>query len=159
MGEAVTSYTGTDAIRAAIGVSDNDIPDKLLVDQRLDLELTVDLDLWVPTHATLYAAGIATGAAAEDRLKANYISLYAQWFCAAQVASNMKLALPQSISDGKAEMRRFQTLDLAAIEIAAKSRVTYYKNLLSAAEGSTSTATPISFTSISSPVYDPVLGA
>ena len=61
MGEAVTSYTGTDAIRAAIGVSDNDIPDKLLVDQRLDLELTVDLDLWVPTHATLMPPGSQPG--------------------------------------------------------------------------------------------------
>jgi len=157
VGVAITAYTGTDAIRGVIGVTDNEVTDAMLIDQRLDLELTVDLNRWAPTHAAAFATGSASGATADEQLIANYISLYAQYFCVLQVMAFMKLAMPQLIGDGKAEMRRFQMLDLEAIEKTALARVTHYRNLLSEALGDDA-LTPVSYVGSAVPTYDPVAG-
>jgi hypothetical protein len=157
MAQPITAYTDTDAIRSALGVTDNEVTDAMLVDQRLALELTVDLDGWADGHAAAFAAGSLQGADAAAQLKANYISLYAQWYCAERVITNMKLAIPQMISDGKTEMRRFQMMDMDAVERAASARAAHYKSLLSLALGGTA-ETVMSFASRSTPTYDPVTG-
>lgn len=158
MGVPISNYTGTDAIRGALGLTDNEVTDAMLVDQRLDLELSVDLELWVPTHASVYTAGIAYGATPTEVLKANYLLLYAQWFCALHVTKFMRLAIPQMVGDGKAEMRRFQAFDLDQLEATANSRAIYYKSLLYAATGGAAAATTVSFASVGVPDYDPVVG-
>jgi len=115
MSEAITAYTTTDAIRGAIGLTDNEVTDAMLVDQNLALELENDLLGWIPTHATLYAAGLDSGASAAEKQQAALLILYSQWFCAAQALTVMTLSIPQAIADGKDEMKRFQAMDLEAL--------------------------------------------
>jgi len=157
VGAPITAYTGTDAVRGVIGVTDNEVTDAMLLDQRLDLELTVNLNRWAPTHATVFAAGQASDATTTEQMLADYITLYAQYFCVLQVMAFMKNAIPQLITDGKAEMRRFQMLDLEAIEKTASARVAHYRTLLTEALGSDA-ATPMSFIGAAVPTYDPVAG-
>ena len=130
MAEPIGPYTGTDAIRAGIGVTDNEITDAMLVDQQLELELEVDLATWLPTHATLYAAGVGAGATDAEKLVAAHITLYAQWYCTSAAIDHMRLALPQMISDGKSEMRRFSELDLEAISARAAGRRDQHRSKL-----------------------------
>ena len=155
MSEAITAYTTTDAIRGAIGLTDNEVTDAMLVDQNLALELENDLLGWIPTHATLYAAGLDSGASAAEKQQAALLILYSQWFCAAQALTVMTLSIPQAIADGKDEMKRFQAMDLEALMERAVAKRNRYKEQLQNTEGTTS-PTSVSIMAKGIPEYDPV---
>ncbi|GAG51395.1 unnamed protein product, partial [marine sediment metagenome] len=128
------------------------------VDQRLELELEVDLATWLPTHATLFATG--TGAAATDAetLVAAHIQLYAQWYCTSASIDHMRLALPQMISDGKSEMRRFSEPDLDQISAAAAGRRDLHRAKLEELALSETPTSSVSIMERAVPDYDPVVG-
>ena len=157
MSEAITAYTTTDAVRGALGLTLNDIPDASLIDQQLGLELDADLSAWLPTHATLYAEGMATDATSAEKLKAAYIVLYAQWFCAASLVAQMALGIPMMISDGKSEMQRFPSFDLDALMGRVVGKRDMYRNRLAEGEGQTA-VTSVSIMQAGVPDYDPVTG-
>ena len=46
MTAAITAFTDTDKVRAALGVDSVDVSDEVLLDMQLDLELTLDLASW-----------------------------------------------------------------------------------------------------------------
>jgi len=154
---AVTAYTTTQAIRASLGMDDADCPDAMMTDSRLDLELRVDLDSWLPTHATLYADGEAGGATAAEQALKDYLLLYAQWFCAHEMAERFLLA-PQIVSDGKSQINRFPRIELEQVADRASSRRAKYRALLDEAVNGAepSTAQTSSLLVVSTPTYDPV---
>ena len=157
MSEAITAYTTTDAVRGAIGLTPSDLPDSILTGQQLGLELDVDLLEWLPTHAALYAAGTASGATSTEKQIAAQIQLYSQWFCASSIVNQMVLGIPMMISDGKSEMKRFDSIDLDDLALRVNGRRNAYRNLLAEGQGQ---AVPAS-TSIMQggiPDYDPVTG-
>lgn len=153
----ITAYTSTDAVRGAVGLTDNELLDETLVDQKLDTELEVDLQQWVPTHATIFAEGTTGTPTSEQTLKASYLQLYAQWYVASQILSVMALAIPQMISDGQNEMRRFQQADLEALSTTAGVKAAFYKKLLSDATGIAAASRPALIVA-GVPDYDPVTG-
>ena len=157
MSEAITAYTSTDAVRGALGLTPSDIPDSSLIDQQLGLELEADLSVWLPAHATLYAAGMASGATSAEKLKAAYITLYAQWFCAASVVTQMTLGIPMMISDGKSELQRFPSLDLEALMDRVVGRRDLYQTRLAEGEGQAAVLST-SIMQAGVPDYDPVTG-
>ena len=157
MSEAITAYTNTAAIRGAIGLTDSDIPDSVLVDQQLGLELEADLATWLPTYATIFSTGIGVGASAAEKQAAAYVQLYAQWFCATQTVSLMILGIPMLISDGKSELRRFPTLDLDELMRRVTGKRNYYRTLLLESEGQ-QPVTATSIMQVGNPDYDPVVG-
>lgn len=157
MSEAITAYTTTAAIRGAVGLTDSDLPDSVLVDQQLGLELEADLTVWLPDYATLYSTGVGAGATAADKLVAAYIQLYSQWFCAAQLVSLMTLGIPMMISDGKSEMRRFPTMDLDELMLRVSAKRDAYRTLLLESQGQEAVAST-SIMQLSIPDYDPVTG-
>jgi len=157
MSEAITAYTTTAAVRGAIGLTASDIPDAILIDQQLGLELEADLSEWLPTHAALYAAGIASGASAEEKLIASQIILYAQWYCAAQLINQMILGIPMLVSDGKSEMRRFPTLDLERLAELVDAKRDMYRTRLLEGQGQQAVGS-VSVMQLSTPDYDPVTG-
>ena len=152
----LSPYTTAAAVRGCLGVTDNELTDAMLSEQNLGLELEVDLKQWVPTYSTVYTTGMAIGAAEADRLSASYLTLYAQWFIAAQAVNLMVLAIPQMIADGQNDIRRFQQLDLERLQSAASDRARYYKRLLEEAMGTATAAASVSLLSKSVPDYDPV---
>ncbi len=151
----ITVYTSTDAVRGAIGLTDNELLDETLVNQGIDDELTVDLDNWLPTHAALFAAGIAGSATDDEKRVVTYIQLYSQWFVSAQILTVMSLTIPQSISDGQNEMRRFQQTDLDALRTAAVGRMAIYRKYLSDEIGAVVLSSPVLVVG-GRPTYDPV---
>jgi hypothetical protein len=157
MSEAISAYTTTDAVRGAVGLTPSDIPDASLIDQQLALELETDLLGWLPAHATLYATGIASGASSDEKLKAAYITLYAQWFCASLLVTQMTLGIPMAISDGKSELQRFPTLDLDGLMKRVVGRRDGYRNKLAEGEGQ-GVVTSASIMQSGVPDYDPVTG-
>lgn len=148
-------YTTTEAVRGCLGVDANDVRDAYMLDSQLALELTLDLDAWLSTHATLYSAGTTGTPTAEQVAIANRIKLYAQWFCALEMA-NRPLTVPQITTDGKAQIDRFK-VDLARVAELAAAKVARYKGeLQELVDSITPVATYSSFVSVAVPGADPV---
>lgn len=57
---AVTPYTDSDAIRGALGVTDDELLDEMITKAGYDLQLESDLDQWLTDHEDLAAAAAAT---------------------------------------------------------------------------------------------------
>ena len=149
------SYTTTQAVRGCLGVDANDVRDAYLVDSKVDLELSLDLDDWLPNHAVLYSAGTTGSPTAAQVAIANRITLYAQWFCTLEVA-NRPLTVPAITTDGKAQIDRFK-VDLAKVAELAAAKVAKYKAEL---DDSVNNVTPVApyadFVSVAAPGADPV---
>jgi hypothetical protein len=137
----ITQYTTVAAVRAALGVTSNEVPDAFIVDQNMDTALILKLTEVLPTYASL------TG------VQAQYLKMYSMWFCAALLA-RMFLAFPESMSDGKAKMDRFAGLDLEKMAANAESNRDSYLAALLPEE----TDTSYGFTTAvgAAPSYDPV---
>jgi hypothetical protein len=149
-------YTTTDAIRGCFGITDNELLDEFFVNQRMDLQLELDLDSWVSTHATIYSEGIAESPTAEQTKKWNYLQLYSQWFCAELSIVLMQSALPSQITDGKAGITRGKT-NYEALSSRALFEKEKYKTWLTDLIADTTTVPtgPSLFSSVE-PGYDPV---
>lgn len=149
------SYTNTDAVRGCLGVDKDDCPDAYMVDSKVALELSLDLDAWLSTHAALYTAGTTGTPTASAKAIADRITLYAQWFVALEFA-NRPLAVPQIVTDGKAQLDRFK-VDLSKVAELAASKVAKYKNELQAAvEGLPTLAPYTNYVNVATPGADPV---
>lgn len=158
MSVALTSYTSTAAVRACLGMDEQDCPDSILLDSSLELELVIDLDEWLATHATIYTTGTAVSPAPTDeevRLK-NLLVLYSQWFCADEIA-NRFLVAPQIVSDGKNQLNRFANVDLEKMAARAAARRAKYRAALDqAVNGAAPAVTSVALMQVSTPSYDPV---
>lgn len=136
----ISEWTTTEAVRAALGVDDTEVSDAFLLDQNMNLQLDHDLDQWYADRSAL------------TEIQERGLRLYSMWFCATLVA-DMWLALPQRISDGKVDLRRFTELDLAELQARAAQKRDYYKGLLDPAPAATNLYPHVA---AASPDYDPV---
>ncbi|MCK5432432.1 MAG: hypothetical protein KAJ03_06790 [Gammaproteobacteria bacterium] len=153
----ILQYTTAEAARAAIGMDEADMPDTLFVDQRMDDQLLSDIEQWLPTHAVIYSEGIPSGATDIQKQKRRWLELYSMWYCA-YLASNLVMAMPALLSDGKDEVRRFANIDFEAVTAHASSQFAIYKELLAPAPAIDTTGAA-GFIGVSAPTYDPVTGA
>jgi len=149
-------YTTQEKVRAALGVTDNEVLDEFF-SQDLGLELEVALLDWLPTYQTIWAEYQAQSPSTEERQKGITLQLYSQWFCAAEIAM-MWLAMPQRISDGKVDMRRFANLDLQAIADNAEGKRDGYQSALLDLLDPTNPATGYGQTGAAPPDIDAVTG-
>lgn len=148
-------YTTYEAVRGSLGVTSEDCSDSVIVESNLELELEVDLDTWLPTHATIYEDGMAEVATASEHRLANTLLLYAQWFCAYELAGRL-LLYPQIVTDGKAQINRF-TMDLERAQQLAGTRMAKYKAVLNETVNGASTSLQSAVVmAVSVPDYDPV---
>ena len=153
----ITKYTNTDKVRSALGFDASDVKDSLLSAAGLDLSLTYDLDDWLPTHATIWADGTASaGVTAEQKKFANVLGMYAQWYCAHEVASK-KLLYVQIYSDGKAQLNRFN-IDIDSVRDMAEGEMNRWKEMLMELDGQTVTAASFNPVSLSTPDFNPITG-
>ena len=125
----ITSYTTTEAIRASLGIDAEDCPDSYMENSNLELELLVDLDGWLPTHATIFSDGNQATPLAAQRRARDVLVLYSQWFCAYEMAKRF-LTFPQIVSDGKNQLNRFPKVDLEKVAEMAAAQMAKYKGIL-----------------------------
>lgn len=105
---ALLTYTTYDDIRAALGVSSDEIEDATLSLSLYELNLTSefeDIDLTLEeTYATV--AALSSRTAVQDRfLQAT--RLFSTYAVAYQAATSLPLFSPKDISDGKATVSRY----------------------------------------------------
>lgn len=151
----ITAYTTADAVRGAIGLTDNEVTDTMLVDQNLPVALLLELDSWLATHKSIYAAGVVNSPTADAVTQVGLLRLFSMWWCASK-AAKMVLAVPEKITDGKAEMKRFSKIDFAAISDEAMQQANLYKTKLQEELGTTVSTTSHQVMGSASPDYDPV---
>lgn len=159
MTAAITNYTNTDKVRAALGVDASDVPDQKMVDMQLDIELTLDLDEFGVDHVTIYTEGTDVAPTAAQTKSWNLLQMYSQ-YCAAYLALDGKqLQYPLLFKDGKAEIRRFEEIDFDELLASIGRRKRKYQDLLAEDQGITlDTVSSYSPLGVSTPGFDPVTG-
>lgn len=90
-------YTDTDQIRGCLFIEPQDLPDRLFNVTLLERELQLDLDSWLPAHASLVALDSTAG----ERSVANKIKSYVTYWVACYITVTLSLSFPQKIGDGK----------------------------------------------------------
>lgn len=146
-------YTTTNAIRAALGLSDKELPDAPIVDLGVEDQLYVRLADTYPTHATLHAAVEAGSATAEQAADYRILKLYVQYEAACCLLPQLQLIVVKKISDGDAEMTRFGPDDLAQLSGWIQGKRDEYLQLINPEFFSQN---PLELFGISAPGYDPV---
>lgn len=161
---ALVDFTSHDDIRAALGVSEDEIEDATislpLYENNLAVELDeIDLDL-ATDHATVKA--LVTKTDAQNRfLRA--AQLFATYAVAKQLTASLPLFSPKEISDGKASMVRFAQnpyKDTIA-EVLRQYQANRVRLEKAYADINATTAAPttvLPYLTVSSPDSDPVTG-
>lgn len=161
---ALLTYTTYDDIRAALGVSSDEIEDATLSLALYELNLISefeDIDLTLEsTYATVSALSSRTEVQ-ERFLQAT--RLFSTYAVAYQATTSLPLFSPKDISDGKAVVSRYA--DSPYKEVIKKVEQLYgkYKSRLEAAlaannAGSAPSITPRPYFSVAVPDSDPVTG-
>lgn len=155
IGSAPT-FTTTEAVRAAVGVDHKDLPDQQILDSGIDVELGLDLSVWLPNWKTKLDPSNPTD---EQTTLKTAIQTYCKWWGALEYSRKV-LAHIQLYSDGKAQMRRFTNFDWATVIETAAGKVAYYKDMIATLDPEVTLEGGDSYTLMSGgiPVYDPVTG-
>lgn len=150
-------YTDSDKVRAAAGIDDADISDADLTASSIAEELTVDLNGWCPTHASIQAAGTAPSPTAAEANQWLLLQLYCQFMGAAIVAGQAYRIL-QKITDGKNQQARYNSLHWDEVQKALYEKAAKYRKLLEEALGTAGAAVDYPVMSASVPTFDPITG-
>lgn len=163
----VDDVTSFDEIRAALGVSDNELPDTTLELDMYRLHLNTELRAIDATLETTFDT--IRGKTEADRTSAEQnlfsaTSLFSLYSVALHLTSSLPLFSPKTITDGKAAISRYADSPYKQTIEAVQAQYSKLKTLLEAAlaeyGGSSSTAvSPPGYMGVSSPSFDPVTGS
>jgi len=163
---AVVDYTSYDDIRAALGVSSDEVEDATISLPLYDLNLTSEFEdvslTLVEDYAALALTPPAGWTAAQERF-IRYTSLFATYAVAKHLTDSLPLFSPKEISDGKASMVRYAVDPYKATIASVSNRYQQYRGRLSEAYGdlTAETATPtvlFPYFRAVAPARDPVTG-
>ena len=158
----ITDYTTYDDVRAVLGVSAEDLEDdtlalKVYADHLAgDLE-DVDIDL-PDTYATVNAEPLPT------RLQTRFMTaceLFSTYAVARHLTGALPLFAPKQMTDGKAEVQRFDASYRDTIREVNEQYGRLRSRLIAAMEAlgtAAATVTPAVYMSVVSPLTDPVTG-
>lgn len=158
----ILNLTSTEAIRATIGASTEDLSDSNILESDIEAELQVNLLEWLPAYDTIRDAGVVTGSSDAETLAYQHLQLYSKYFCADIVNRASNFAMAQMISDGENEVQRFQDNQWERLTDSIRRRmavhrkylITYAKSVLSGADETTS----YSQFGKATPAFDPITG-
>lgn len=152
-------YTDTDQIRATVGVTEFDVKDVAIVSSMVGDDLLLDLNSWVPTHATIKSEGEGSTPTADQAKKYLLLKQYSRLFCAAALLKTAVLGVAAQVSDGKNSVKRFDSEErMAALAADIDSRKIAAKQQLQTALGETvdSVYAPPAIAVATTPGFDPV---
>lgn len=151
----VTSYTTTDEIRAALGVTDNEMSDEMMYDALLGQLVLSDLEQWLSDHQTRWTAYKGATPTADEILVGRNIVFYCQW-TGAYYAAKAWLSIPQQISDGKSSLARYNTDKIMELSSAANKMRGKFRKAIEDSLGTYVGAASVM--GRASPAFDPVTG-
>lgn len=160
---SLVNYTDYDSIRAALGVSSDEIGDDILSLPLYEDYLASDLE---DVHIDLDSKHTLTAAIAvpsdEEKRFLRYSRLFATYSVARALTSTLPMFSPKSIEDGKAKMDRYNDPYKATITAVLGEFERWKSSLLTAylALGASATASVTrSYMSTATPGSDPITGA
>ena len=158
----ITDYTTYDDVRAALGVSAEDLEDTTLglklYSDYLQGELE-DVDIDLPdTYATVKAEPLPT------RLQTRLMTaceLFSTYAVARHLTGALPLFAPKQMTDGKAQVQRFDSSYRDTVKEVNEQYGKLRARLIAALEAigtAAATVTPAVYMSVVSPLTDPVTG-
>ena len=149
-------YTTTDAIRAALGVTVNEIADPQIVNLGISDQLDFSLEGVYPDHVNLKAKIDGNTATDAEKRLWKALVLFCQYEAAYIMCAQLQMLTAQKITDGDAEMQRFQKDNLDE----TISRILQYRNryagILTEGQTNSSTLLTLNHFGTAQPAYDPV---
>jgi hypothetical protein len=161
---ALLTYTTYDDIRAALGVSSDEIEDATLSLSLYELNLTAeleDVDLLLESEYATVAA-LSSRTTVQDRFL-QAARLFATYAVAYQATTSLPLFSPKDISDGKATVSRYADSPYKEVNKKVEQLYGKYRAKLEAAfaastAGSAPSITARPYLSVAVPDSDPVTG-
>ena len=161
---AITAYTTYDDIRAALGVSSDEIEDATLSLDIYELNLTSEFEDISLSLASAYAtvAALTSRSDVQERFY-QATRLFSAYAVAYQATSSLPLFSPKDISDGKATVSRYADSPYKAVIAQVKTLYEKFKGKLEKAYADNSATSvadlaPRPYFTVVSPSYDPVTG-
>lgn len=140
-------YTTSDAIRAAIGIDEDDLSDAIVAGQFLDLLMMEGLQDVMPDYETQ--------ADASDTVL-NRLKLWCTYFGALSLVSDAQLGIPMKIQANTDAMQRFQ-IDFEKLKENLAAKVAWVEAKLNP-DFSNAVSRP-QLIGAAAPDYDPIVGA
>jgi len=159
---SILDLTTSDAVRATLGVDEEELSDQVFVDADLQNELVIDLSEWVPSTISvedIVSDGESADQGSQEHLQYARLSSYAKAFCALFLlvsGDNWRLI---RLTDGNVDERRRSDTDMEALQEYLNGLLNKHRiGFLDLVEN---TDTTISFGifGVSSLTSDPVTGA
>ncbi len=155
-------YTSYDNIRAALGVSDDDLPDTVLSLSLYEGVLTQEFESVDLTVETLYATTEALASPTAEEIRfLSACDMFATYAVAKQLTASLPLFAARQMTDGKAQVSRFDNpyKDVITQVIgqydAAKARL---MSTFAVLNSSTAPVVAKTYFAVLSPSVDPVTG-
>jgi hypothetical protein len=158
----ITDFTTYEEVRAALGVSSEELEDTTLALDLYGLNLSVELSEIGATLAAEFLALTAPTAGAEQNF-VDAVKLFAPYAIARQVLPALPLLAPKSITDGKASITRDSSAPFKETALRVQTDYERFKKWLadrySDFKGASAPATPVRpFMAVVTPATDPVTG-
>lgn len=164
---ALADYTSFHEVRAALGVSDEELSDATLSLPMYEVSLLAEMREISATFRSQYATAhlkVPADRSEEETWFIQTARLFSTYSVARHLLSTLPLFSPKEISDGKAHQTRYSTDPYKATISAVKEQYERYRTVALAAFSSLQQVSnparvaPV-FLAISSPNSDPVTGA
>lgn len=155
----ILGLTDTNAVRAALGVIEEEVPDEHFINHDVAGELDIDLTEWLPDGTSLltYIEASESDSPDPEELKVfKLLSFYSKYFCALLVAQASDLLFVEQVSDGQNETRRSRRSSYDSLLAKLEGSADKYKKMVLEELGAATTAAATLF-SRATPAYDPVL--
>lgn len=155
---ATVLYTTTDAIRGAIGVTGKEIEDAQITDLSMADQLEISLETVYPDHVALAAAQSGSPTSEQVRLF-KILKLFCMYEAAVICFTAAQQLLAQKITDGDAEMQRFDKDDLEKTKANIMGMRDKYRAMLAGDTTPVVTMASLAVVTAVTPTYDPVTNA
>lgn len=157
----LTAYTTYHDIRAALGVSEDELSDEVLSLQLYEDQLFDSLDEISLTLRDLFASISAEPTpTAEQTRFLSYVRLFSTYSVAKVLTTSLPLFGPKSIEDGKAKLTRFDSPYKDTVAAVAREYDKWRNRLQQAfsalGEIGAGTYVPRTYLSVVSPGFDPI---
>lgn len=148
-------YTNTNSIRAALGLTNKELYDSQIIDLGVAGMVEIELREVYPDHAALKQKIDNSTATPEEVVIWSVLLQYVKYEAASFMLPQFQMLVAQKISDGDAEMSRFQATNLQDTINRILTMRDKYRGMLLAEGGAVPQGT-LSMFSVVTPTYDPV---
>jgi hypothetical protein len=156
----ILNLTNSDAVRAALGISEDskELEDYVLQELRLDRLLKIELSTWLPTYKEIAEDPLAEVEDTTEELRLFLLQGYATYWCAYTMMMTGEVSFALRHEDGQNKMIR-QTYDVEELLNRLLTRALQYKSQLLSLISPSPAALVNWFIGSAQPNYDPITNA